>query len=97
MWLICCTRTFFIQFLTLFKDVESLWYSYFEEEMSDSVRVTVYRLLILVLAHFPFCVGRDGVVSIETRYRLDSSGFESRWVRCFSHSPERPWDPRSLL
>ena len=34
-------------------------------------------------------VGRDSVVGIATRYRLDGPGIESRWGRDFPH-PSRP-------
>jgi hypothetical protein len=31
-----------------------------------------------------FCVGRDRIVGIETRYGLDGPGIESRWGAIFS-------------
>ena len=34
-------------------------------------------------------VGWDSAVGIETRYRLDGPGIESRWERDFPH-PSRP-------
>ena len=36
-----------------------------------------------------WCVGRDSVVGIATRYELDGPGIEFRWRRDFSH-PSRP-------
>jgi hypothetical protein len=41
--------------------------------------------------------GRDSSVGIATGYGLDGLGIESRWGRDFSHSPDRPWGPPSLL
>jgi hypothetical protein len=34
-------------------------------------------------------VGRDSIVNIATRYRLDGPGIESQWGRGFPH-PSRP-------
>jgi hypothetical protein len=42
-------------------------------------------------------VGRDGSVGIAARYGLDGPGIESRWGRDFTHHPDRPWGPPSLL
>ena len=37
--------------------------------------------------------GRDSVVGIATRYRLDGPGIESQWGRDFPCRPERPRGP----
>jgi len=36
-------------------------------------------------------VGRDSVVGMATRYRLNGPGIEFRWGREFSHPSNRPW------
>ena len=42
-------------------------------------------------------VGRDNVVDIATRYRLDGPGTESRWGRDFKHLSRQPWNLPGLL
>ena len=37
------------------------------------------------------------VVGIATAYGLDGPGIECRWGEIFRTSPDRPWDPPSLL
>jgi hypothetical protein len=39
---------------------------------------------------WPITRGRDSVVSIATRYKLDSPGIESRWGRGVPHPPTQP-------
>jgi len=41
--------------------------------------------------------GPGSVVGIATAYGLDGPGIESRWREIFRTSPDRPWDPPSLL
>ena len=41
--------------------------------------------------------GPGSVVGIATAYGLDGPGIESRWDEIFRTSPDRPWDPPSLL
>jgi len=41
-------------------------------------------------------VGRDSVIVIVTRYRLDGTGIESIWGDIFRNNPDRPWSPPSL-
>jgi hypothetical protein len=36
-------------------------------------------------------LGRDSLVGIATRYRLDGQRFESRWGEIFRSRPDRPW------
>jgi len=40
---------------------------------------------------------RDGVVGIETRYRLEGPGIESPWSEIFRTYPDRLGGPPSLL
>ena len=43
-------------------------------------------------------MGRISAFGIETRYRLDGTGIESRWKsEIFRTRPDRPWGPPSLL
>ena len=44
--------------------------------------------------------GQNSAVGIATRYGLEGSGFEIRWVRetsIFYTRPDHPWGPFSLL
>jgi len=42
-------------------------------------------------------VGRDSVVGIATRYKLDGPGTKSRWGLAFHYLSRQPWEPPSLL
>ena len=42
-------------------------------------------------------VGRDSVIGIASRYKLDGPGTESRWGLDFWYLSRQPWDPPSLL
>jgi hypothetical protein len=42
-------------------------------------------------------VGRDSVVGIATRYKLDGPGIKSQRGKIFSTHPDRPWGLPSLL
>jgi hypothetical protein len=54
--------------------------------LKESV-TTLFKLLIKYVPRET--VGRDSLVSIMTRYRLDDLGFESRWERDFPHLSRR--------
>jgi hypothetical protein len=47
--------------------------------------------------YFTHICGRESVVGIATRYRLDGPGIEFRWGEIFRTRPDRPWGPPSLL
>jgi len=42
------------------------------------------------------CVGRENVVSLATRYRLDGQDVECRWGQDFLYPPGRPWNTPSV-
>ena len=37
------------------------------------------------------------IISVETRYGLEGTGFESRWGEIFLTHPDRNWGPQSFL
>ena len=43
--------------------------------------------------HVSVCMGRDGSVSIATRYGLDGPGIETRWGRDFPHPSRQALGP----
>ena len=52
----------------------------------------------LILLHALLChSGPGNSVGIATAYGLSGPGIESRWGEIFRTSPDRPWDPPSLL
>ena len=54
--------------------------------------IYIYTLIYIddhIYLYIDVCVGRDSVVGIETRYRLDGPEAESLWERDFPH-PSRP-------
>jgi hypothetical protein len=63
------------------------------------VQAHIHTLIttIFYLPHSCMLSGPGSSVGIVIDYRLDGPGIESGWRRDFSHSPDRPWGPPSLL
>ena len=59
--------------------------------------VTSQNVVTWILTNDKKCAGRDIVVGVATRYRLDSPRIESRCTRHFLHRPDWQCGPPNLL
>ena len=75
--------------------------SVFDKAVRGQVFLPVLLLIFFhQLSHFvppPKTLQAGSVVGITTGYGPDGPGMESRWGEIFRTSPDRPWDPPSLL